>query len=733
MDNSRVTLSVIAPCFNETGNLRELTERVLKVFEKSDINGELVLVDDGSTDGTGALIKELAQSHHKVRGVFHEQNKGMFAAWLSGVENTESTYICLIDADLQNLPEDVARLYREITYTHADMVQGVRSSVGRTKDSRLFLSRGLNALLNILFGMHARDNKSGFIIARSDVLRDALHLRKKYFYPQTLIRVSAESKGYSVREIETLFESRLAGESFITKNPIKPTLLSFIDLFQGFLEFRFHFKRDTILESFLSSHKPLKEDAPLSWWRQLLFDVFFFTLPLHAWMITGNTKKYYYELKKSQWLAPEDMKKLQEQKLSQLILHAYHHVPYYRDLFDAQGIRPENIRTVDDLAAIPLLDKKIVREHLYFDLMSDNHDKKKILKVTTSGSTGEPFVCYADQHQLEMRWAATLRSMEWTGYQFGDRQMRLWHQTLGMSWLQVFREKFDALLSRRVFIPAYEMSEKNISLFIKKLQKYKPALIDGYAESFNLLSSYIKQKDIRDLPSPKGIVSSAQVLPEQSRDIIESAFKTRVFDKYGSREFSGIAYESDAHDGHLVVAENYIVEILKDGKPAQPGEVGEVVITDLNNYCMPFIRYRIGDLAVAMDNKKTSPCGRGLPRIGKIEGRVQAIIVGANGNYLPGTFFAHLFKDYDHAIKQYKVIQEKQGAITLQIVKAQRFTGPVFDELKGQLQKFLGEGTDINVEFLDTIPMVRTGKQQGSVSRLEIDFQKLNAPMKNRT
>src|SRR6185295_20378238 len=120
-----------------------------------------------------------------------------------------------------------------------------------------------------------------------------------------------------------------------------------------------------------------------------------------------------------------------------------------------------------------------------------------------------------------------------------------------------------------------------------------------------------------------------------SRQIIESNFQCGVFDKYGSREFSGIAYECEAHEGHHIVAENYIVEILKDGVPAEPGELGEVVITDLNNFCMPLIRYRVGDLAVAMDNTKTCPCGRGLPRIGRIEGRTQAIIFGPNGLFMP--------------------------------------------------------------------------------------------------
>jgi phenylacetate-CoA ligase len=731
MKSNDVLLSVLVPCFNEEGNLLELVTRIQGVFERLDITGEVILVDDASTDTTGDVLIKLANDFACVRACFHKDNKGMFAAWKTALGTAQGQYVCLIDADLQNLPEDIARLYEEIVFSHADIVQGVRSSIGRIKDGRYTLSRGLNFLLNLFFGMKAKDNKSGFILTRKAVLADILSYRKSYYYPQSFLSVSAHAKGYRVVELDTFFESRLTGKSFIAKNPFWPVFFSLIDIVVGLFEFRIFFKQETTTDAFLRTHTPTKVDAPLPWHRRFRFWFYFFTLPLHAWMITGNTKKYYYELKKTQWLSQEDIKKFQEIKLQRIVAHAYHHVRYYRKLFNANGIKPEDIKTIADLQKIPLLDKATIRKNIYFDMLSDNYDPKKILKVTTSGSTGEPFVCFADKHQLEIRWAATLRSMEWTGYRFGDKQLRLWHQTLGMSLLQIVREYIDAFLSRRKFVPAYEMSEKHIDKFIKKLKRYKPVFIDGYAESFNLLSSYLVHKGVTGLPKLKGIISSAQVLPTKSREIIENAFGCKVFDKYGSREFSGIAYESDGHDGHLVVAENYIVEILKNGVPALPGETGEVVITDLNNLCMPFIRYRVGDLAVAMDNSIPSPCGRGLPRIGAIEGRVQAIIVGSNGSYVPGTFFAHMFKDYDHIIRQYKVIQEVKGSIILQIVKANRFTESGFNNILSTLRDFLGQETNIEIQFLEDIPMVRTGKQQGSISKVAFDFQTLEGVKNN--
>ena len=718
----KLLLSVVAPCFNEAQNLAELTERLNRTFTRKGIAGEIILVNDGSVDDTGAVIDALARQYPNVVAIHHAVNRGIEAGWRSGLQAAQGIYVCFIDADLQHLPEDVYRLLREIQHSHVDLVQGYRSSVGRLKDSRYILSKGLNFLLNTLFGMNLRDNKSGFVISRKEVLEDILPHRFHYRYFQTFITVSATWKGYTTRSIETLFESRLLGKSFLSRFPARAVLWSFVDILKALVEFRFARKQENILADFLAENPPPRRVPEWTRGRKLWLELFFLSMPLHKWMITRRARSYYHELQASQYLPLASIRELQEKKLRRLITHAYHHVAYYREKLDALGLQPSDIRRLDDLCKLPFLSKDDVRENLHFDLLSDNHEKRKILKIKTSGSTGEPFVCYADQHQLEIRWAATQRGMEWTGYRFGDRCARLWHQTLGMSWAQRVRERIDAWFNRRLFIPAFEMSDANIERFVAKLRAYQPVLLDGYAESFNFLAHYIKSHGLESF-HPKAVISSAQVLPEQSREIIEKALGCGVFDKYGSREFSGIAWECEQHDGHHIVAESYIVEILKDGAAAKPGEWGEVVITDLNNFCAPLIRYRVGDLAVAMDDSVACGCGRGLPKIGRIEGRVQAIIVGQNGAYVPGTFFAHLFKDYDHIVRQYQVMQEEAGAIRLRIIKALRFDDATFQEVLGLLRQYLGQDMKIEVEFVDRIEMVHTGKHQGSISRLPINLQ----------
>jgi phenylacetate-CoA ligase len=286
--------------------------------------------------------------------------------------------------------------------------------------------------------------------------------------------------------------------------------------------------------------------------------------------------------------------------------HAYLTVPYYRRAFDAAGFKPNQIQSLADFSKIPLLSKQDVRENVHFSMFSDLHNKKEMLKITTSGSTGEPFVCYADKFQLEMRFATTLRALEMSGWKFGDRQLRLWHQTLGMSRTQAFKERLDAWFMRRHFIPAFEMSEDSLKFLIKTIEKKKPVLIDGYAESLNFIAI---ASSSRSKHSPRAVMSSAQQLTDSTRAQIENQFGAKVLDKYGSREFSGIAYQCLESEHHHVQDESYILEILVDGRPAKVGEVGEVVITDLNNFSMPLIRYRIGDMAIAVEQGICS-CGR---------------------------------------------------------------------------------------------------------------------------
>lgn len=718
--SNKITLSVIAPCYNEGKNIVELTERLQKVFTRENIVGEIVLVNDASIDDTGNLIDGLVKKNSNIVGIHHKDNVGIVSSWKSGLNRSQGVFVCLIDADLQNLPEDVGRLYREINFSHADIVQGWRNHIGKLQggELRYWSSRGLNFILNLFFGMNSRDNKSGFIICRKEVLSNILTYKYIYRYYQTFITVAAKYKGYYIREVETLFQDRRLGKSFIT-NIWSVSFMTMIDIFKAFIEFRILSNYDNSLGKYLLINLPTKEDGPLPFWRSVLFKLYIALFPLHHWMISYDAYRYYKVFKKSQWLPKEKIKEFQEIKLRELMIHAYYHVPFYREQFDKNNIKPEDIKTIEDLCKFPIIDKHTIRENIYSGMMSDNHDKGKIQKVQTSGSTGEPLVIYAEKKQLDMRWAATQRSFEWTGYQFGDRQVRLWHKYLGMKPIEVFKEMLDAFLSRRKFIPAYEIKDNNLHEYVDSIMSYKPVLLDGYAESFNFLARYLKNNEYKGY-KPKGIMSSAQTMPAESRKIIEETFGCGVYDKYGAREFAGgVAYQCEHRDGYHIVSECNIVEVIKDGKPALPGEVGEIVITELNNYAMPLIRYKVGDLAVVVDQNNHCKCGRGLPRIGEIQGRIQSIVIGTSNQFIPGTFFNRVFFKHDLAIRQYQIVQEKFGELIIKIIKGNLFNEAILASIFKDIKSHMGEDLIIKVSYVDEIPLGRTGKRQYCVSLLD--------------
>lgn len=721
----RPDVSVVAPALNEEASLPTLAERLFAAVDSAGITAELVIVDDGSTDDTWKVIAALGERHgDRVRGVHHDENRGIPASWESGIHESEGRYVCLIDADLQNPPEQVVTLYRRLQESRADIAQGVRSQIEREKDSRLLFSKGLNGLLNIAFGDRAADSKSGFVLGPRQVMADVVSHRGRYHHFQTFIRVAARAKGYTFVEVETLFQPRNTGESFLAGSRAwKVSAEALADFPAALREFG-RGRKEPIDGTVAPRTAPVTPgEHPYEGWRRALFEAYFATMPAHKWLIRRRARNIYLELKRTEWLPADELRQMQLTKLRRLIHHAAIHVPYYREALAEAGVEAADLHTLDDLRRLPLLDKDTVRARLYFDLFSDTHRKKDMLKISTSGSTGEPFVTYADRYQLEVRFATTLRAMEWTGWRFGDKQARLWHQTLGMTRTQVVRERIDALFMRRMFVPAFELGPENLDQFVDSIREWDPVLVDGYAESLNFLAEYVRSGRAPEF-RPLAMMSSAQILPDQSRQAIESGFGTRVYDKYGSREFSGIAYQCEAGQDHHVMDESYLVEILVDGRPAEPGEVGEIVITDLNNFSVPLIRYRVGDLARAVDPSTSCPCGRELSRIGPIEGRTQAIVHCADGTWLPGTFFAHFFKDYDYLVRLFQVHQREVGAFTLRIVPGPQWNEAAEREMLADLSNYTGD-TTVTVEHVDEIPLLRTGKRSPVVSEVPIGFSDL--------
>jgi phenylacetate-CoA ligase len=244
---SRPEVSLIAPCLNEQDNVRELTERFLNAAICNSIEVEIVLIDDGSTDLTWEIIQELeTEFPGRIISVRHSANRGIPNGWLSGVEASTGEHCCLIDSDLQNPPESVFDLLTELKRRDVSLVRGVRRPVKAQSKSRVAMSRSLNFLLNFVFGMNSKDNKSGYLLGRTEEIKRIVHHTGHYRHYQTFIGVAAHSFGIPTAEIDTAFEDRRNGISFLSGRSFSVIREVFADIPEAHREFgsRFRPRRD---------------------------------------------------------------------------------------------------------------------------------------------------------------------------------------------------------------------------------------------------------------------------------------------------------------------------------------------------------------------------------------------------------------------------------------------------------------------------------------------------------
>lgn len=232
-----IDLAVIAPCLNEAPNIPRLVERLDAVLSGMDARSEIVLVDDGSTDETWDRISEVAKNRTNIVPVRHRRNRGIVESWRSGLTASRAARLLTIDADLQYRPEDIPRLYEEMDRAQADFVQGRRDAQPGRSRLRAGLTWGLSVLLNGLFGMSLKDNKSGFVLYRRETMRAVLDYRGPYRHFQHFIAVAAHGLGYRIAQVPVTFDDRTAGASFI-KAPLRFAFSALFDLPRAFVDYR---------------------------------------------------------------------------------------------------------------------------------------------------------------------------------------------------------------------------------------------------------------------------------------------------------------------------------------------------------------------------------------------------------------------------------------------------------------------------------------------------------------
>ena len=429
--------------------------------------------------------------------------------------------------------------------------------------------------------------------------------------------------------------------------------------------------------------------------------------PVYDLYIGNNTLKILNFLKKTQWWDSDKINRLQLLKLKLLVNHSYKNVPYYHFLFKRKNIKPNDIKTIEDIKKIPILTKEIVKSQ-GSQMISKIHDKKTLIYSRTGGTTGQPLRVIKDNRVKSWVWASFYRFFNWMNFELGDPRVTIWGQRIvsRQDKTQIIR-KIQNWLKNEYFIDAFKISSIDLLNYIKKFEKIKPVNIHGYCSAIYNFALMIEKLNI-NLIRPKAISTTAEVLHDFHRQKFEKIFGCKTFDQYGSGETNAIAFECNEHKGLHINSEHVIVELLKE---KSKNNFGQVLITDLDNYAMPFLRYQNGDLCTLSDKKCS--CGREFSLIKAIQGRIGDTIYSPSGAIIHPEFFTHLLNETNfyekYNVVKYQVVQESMNKLVWNFVLDQDLKIQDKKLLSRYIRKYLPK-MQVDFKILDNILNENSGK-----------------------
>jgi phenylacetate-CoA ligase len=429
--------------------------------------------------------------------------------------------------------------------------------------------------------------------------------------------------------------------------------------------------------------------------------------------------RYLREFTQTQWLSAEELQALQLSRLRTLLAHAYTSCPFYRRRLDAVGLHPADLRALHDLRVLPPLEKKEIQERVD-DLVAQNWPRADRIANQTGGSTGTPVRFFLDRERKCSRAAATLRHNAWAGWRPGDRAAVIWGAARDRPVEGRWARWRDRLLREPLWLDAAEITEQTLQRFRTALLRWRPTVVQAYARAAVVFARYLDAIGAT-IPAPRGLITSAEVLEDDDRALLERVFGCPVFNRYGSREVSVLASECEQHTGLHVMAEGLYIEIETANGPAGPGETGAILVTDLLNQAMPLIRYRIGDLGSWAEG--VCPCGRRLPRLDRVAGRVTDFLVGCDGRLVSGIFLATYVVAHRPTLGQVQIRQNQAGAVVYRIRPGQGFR-PIEDTeyLRVATRRYLGDEARADAEIVSELPTEPSGKFLFSRSTVAAGF-----------
>ena len=397
----------------------------------------------------------------------------------------------------------------------------------------------------------------------------------------------------------------------------------------------------------------------------------------------------------------ETIAAFQKVRLEKLIQHACRTTPYYREF----------LRTVPtNISEIPPLEKQVIQKHLYL-LCSEAFTTKQRIKNATGGSTGTPLTFYQDRHYWNQRNLSVYCFDRGAGWDFGEPQLVIWGVPAELSGDEHWKHRLNTFWRNQYWLNGFHLTDETMHEVFKKMNRCNPQTILAYPSSLYQFARFIFDNGLKPRWGLKGIISSAEMLHPHYRDLVETVFDAKIFNRYGGREVGLIAMECAEGRMHINCRALYL-EIDSPDPYTQPGDI---LITQLNNYVMPFIRYRIGDIGILSD--EMCSCGSQLPILADLLGRSTATFRTKTGTLIHGGYFTQQFYGVQ-GVSQFQIIQETLRDCILKLVINEGWTEETRRYLVQSIQRALGGDVVVRIEFVDEIPLPASGKREFTISKV---------------
>ncbi len=417
-----------------------------------------------------------------------------------------------------------------------------------------------------------------------------------------------------------------------------------------------------------------------------------------------------------------EVKAFQDAQLRRLVCHAYESVPFYRKLFDRHRLHPRHIRGTVDLDLLPTVTKQELRAQPARNLIARGVELERLLTVQTSGSSGEPFVIRRTWLEQSLQHLLQLRAFGWLGVRIGDRMA-------GVGLVRAANPLDGKIFGRALQAARLKQTLKIDGLqepaaVIAQLREYQPDVLTGMPGMLCRVADYLAANGPSGI-RPRVVIVGGEVLTPVMRRSLVAAFGAPVRETYASHEFPLLGWECPNGEFHTC-DDGVILELLQDGRPAEPGQRGEVVVTNLHSYAMPFIRYRLGDVATRGD--RHAGCKQPFASIGSIQGRMIDYFPLPDGRSIhPYQILSSFMGGADIWIRQYQLLQERRDRIVLRVLPAEVPDSERLARLQRSVMPLLGPQVEFSVQLVDDLPLEQTGKFRPSRSLVSSAYDGSNS------